>query len=101
MWGVGHSLSVLLAGGALVMLRLPMPARLALAFEFVVALMLIGLGIRSLRMRAGPQAESRVRPLLVGMVHGLAGTAVLALVVIGATDSALTASVTIIRTRRS
>ena len=93
MWGVGHSLSVLLAGGALVMLRLPMPTRLALAFEFAVALMLIGLGVRSLRLRAGAPAESRVRPLLVGMVHGLAGTAVLALVVIGATDTALAAAV--------
>ncbi|MGH7679025.1 MAG: high-affinity nickel-transport family protein, partial [Gemmatimonadaceae bacterium] len=52
-WGAGHSASVLLVGGALVLLRLPMPLRVALALEFLVALMLIGLGVRSLLAR-GP-----------------------------------------------
>lgn len=82
MWGVGHSLSVLLVGGALVLLRLPMPARLALGLEFLVALMLIVLGVRSLRARSG-DAPTAVRPFVVGMIHGLAGSAVLALLLIG------------------
>jgi hypothetical protein len=83
MWGVGHSLSVLLVGGALIALRTPMPARLALGFEFVVAIMLIALGIRSLRARRAAVTPPGIRPLLVGVVHGLAGTAVLALLVLG------------------
>jgi hypothetical protein len=82
MWGVGHSLSVLLVGGALVLLRLPMPARLALGLEFLVALMLIVLGIRSLRARPG-DAPTTMRPFVVGVIHGLAGSAVLALLLIG------------------
>lgn len=95
MWGLGHSMSVLLAGGALVILRVPMPTRLALALEFLVALMLIGLGIHSLRRQGAvaPDAGREIRPLLVGVVHGLAGTAVLALMVIGATPSAVVATV--------
>ena len=92
MWGMGHSLSVLLVGGALVVLRLPMPPRLALALEFAVALMLIVLGVRSLRRRART-ASSSLRPFLVGVVHGLAGSAVLALLLVS-TAATTTAAAT-------
>lgn len=93
-WGVGHSASVLLVGGALVLLRLPMPARAALALEFLAAVMLITLGARSLLARRHERATvSNVRPLLVGVVHGLAGSAVLALLVLGTTTTALAAAV--------
>jgi high-affinity nickel-transport protein len=96
-WGVGHSLSVLLVGGALVLLRLPMPVRVALALEFAVALMLIGLGVRSLRSRGREtRAHSTVRPLAVGIMHGLAGSAVLALLVLGATTNAVAAAIYLI-----
>lgn len=91
MWGIGHSASVFLVGGALVLFRLPMPARLALGLEFLVPLMLIALGVRSLRRRAAEQ-PSAVRPFLVGIVHGLAGSAVLALLLLGTASSALAAS---------
>jgi high-affinity nickel permease len=91
MWGAGHSLSVLLVGGALVLLRLPMPARLALALEFAVALMLIVLGVRSLRRRDG-DAPSSLRPFLVGIVHGLAGSAVLALLLVTTASSTAAAA---------
>lgn len=95
-WGAGHSISVLLVGGALVLFRLPMPVRLALALEFLAALMLIGLGVRSVMTRGprGPQnIASAARPFSIGIVHGLAGSAVLALLVLGATSSALDAAV--------
>src|SRR6266850_6322712 len=72
-WGIGHSASVLLVGGALVLLRLPMPVRVALALEFAVAIMLIGLGVRSLLVRGHlATAPSATRPLAVGIMHGLA-----------------------------
>lgn len=94
-WGVGHSASVLLVGGALVVTRLPMPVRLALAFEFLVAIMLIALGTRSLlaRRREAEGAVSATRPMLIGVVHGLAGSAVLALLVLSTTSTALAAAV--------
>lgn len=84
-WGIGHSLSVTLAGGALILLRAPMPVRLALALEFGVAIMLIGLGVRSLRSRSEDAVVPGMRPVLVGAMHGLAGSAVLALLVLGTT----------------
>ena len=91
MWGMGHSVSVLLVGGALVLLRLPMPARLALALEFGVAVMLIALGVRSLRRHGGEQ-PSQLRPFLVGIVHGLAGSAVLALLLVGTATTTVAAA---------
>jgi high-affinity nickel-transport protein len=92
-WGLGHSASVLLVGGSLVLLRMPMPVRVALAFEFLVAIMLVGLGVRSLLARTRVASVSATKPMLIGMVHGLAGSAVLALLVIGTTRSALAAAV--------
>jgi high-affinity nickel-transport protein len=92
-WGLGHSGSVLIVGGALVLMRLPMPVRLALALEFVVAIMLVALGVRSLLVRHGANSVSAARPVLIGVVHGLAGSAVLALLVVGTTQSAIAAAV--------
>jgi hypothetical protein len=92
-WGIGHSVSVLLVGGALVIMRLPMPVRVALALEFVVALMLIVLGGRALVAGRRAAGVSPARPLVIGIVHGLAGSAVLALLVLGSTSSALSAAV--------
>jgi high-affinity nickel-transport protein len=91
-WGIGHSVSVLLVGGALVLFRLPMPPRWALALEFLVALMLIGLGVRSLMLHRHQSTASARRPLLIGIVHGLAGSAVLALLVTATTSTAASAA---------
>lgn len=91
-WGAGHSISVLLLGGALVILRLPVPARLALALEFVVAIMLVALGARALMTTREHGAISATRPLLIGVVHGLAGSAVLAFLLLSTASSALAAA---------
>jgi high-affinity nickel permease len=89
-WGAGHSLSVLLVGGALVLMRAPMPARLALILEFGVGLMLVALGIASMRQRQ--RAATALRPFLIGTMHGLAGSAVIALLLIGTTTSSAVAA---------
>src|SRR5262245_1593025 len=52
-WGVGHTVTLLLVGAALVLLRAGMPASVANLFEFLVALMLVGLGIRAIRQAIG------------------------------------------------
>ncbi|MEX2154695.1 MAG: hypothetical protein WD825_15235 [Gemmatimonadaceae bacterium] len=91
-WGTGHSASVLVVGGALVLFRLPMPVRIALALEFLVAIMLVALGARALLMRRREPVRSSTRPLLIGVMHGLAGSAVLALLVLGTTSTALAAA---------
>lgn len=81
-WGVGHTLTLLLLGGAIIAFRLVIPPRLGLGLEFGVALMLIGLGFSNIRRRDELAAPRLSRPLLVGVVHGLAGSAAVALLVL-------------------
>src|SRR5260221_11055952 len=51
-WGLGHTLTLVVVGAALVVLRAEMPTRAADGFEFCVALMLIGLGLRAIYLAA-------------------------------------------------
>lgn len=84
LWGVGHSLTILVVGSGIILAGIVIPPRLELVMEFAVAMMLIGLGGWNLAsagpMEAAPAAAAR--PLLVGVVHGLAGSAAVALVVV-------------------
>lgn len=99
LWGLGHSLTVFVLGGAIVAFRLVVPPRLGLALEFGVALMLVLLGFSNLRpAKAGghshphgdgtpdalavPASRTGFRPVLVGIVHGLAGSAAVAILVL-------------------
>jgi ABC-type nickel/cobalt efflux system permease component RcnA len=125
LWGVGHTATLFAAGVVVILLRVAIPARVAAAFEFAVALMIVLLGSRVLylllrkRRRVHvhahahdglhahahlhfhdgrdahdaartPRAHDHAphvglsgwRPLLVGAVHGLAGSAALTLLVL-------------------
>ena len=85
MWGVGHTFTILLVGGAIIVFRIAIPPRLGLAFEFAVGIVLIVLGVATLVSRAEPTpSQTAARPLVVGMVHGLAGSAAVALLVLAA-----------------
>jgi hypothetical protein len=105
-WGAGHTLTISLVGSVLISFRVAMPPRLGLAMELAVALMLIALGIRN--MYAGFDGSAgvkprvphfhahgndvhlygSVRPLIVGIVHGMAGSAAIALLVLSTISSA-------------
>jgi len=86
-WGLGHSVALFLVGGAIVLFRLVVPPRVGLALELGVAAMLIVLGFRNLAGPAGggghlhPEVPAR-QPFLIGVVHGLAGSAAVALLVL-------------------
>lgn len=151
LWGVGHTLTILVVGAAIILFGYVIPPRLGLALEFSVALMLILLGVLNLsgamhwlserlspahpdqnirhahlhvhdghvhfhphrHAVAGEPAAAHdapggqhhasevappgwlsrplsrlgwfhaLRPLLIGVVHGLAGSAAVALLVLG------------------
>jgi hypothetical protein len=93
LWGIGHTLTLLVVGGAIILFHLVMPPHIGLALEFAVAGMLVALGVYNLRPRSIPQhthdeprpSKPRVglRPLGIGLVHGLAGSAAIALLVLG------------------
>ena len=45
-WGLGHSTVLLLIGITIIALRLAIPDRLSLLLEFLVGIMLVGLGVQ-------------------------------------------------------
>lgn len=75
MWGIGHTFPVVLVGSSYILLRTVIPPRLVLALEMAVAIMLIVLGLHNLAAPAGRASCHRARPFVVGVVHGLAGSA--------------------------
>ena len=110
-WGIGHTLTILAVGGAIIVFRLTLSPRIGLSLELAVAAMLIFLGLRNVKGMFGnvvrrpadaalphphehPHIEAvdhwfarfkayeLVRPLVVGIVHGLAGSAAIALLVL-------------------
>jgi high-affinity nickel-transport protein len=121
-WGLGHTLTIFAVGSMIILFGVVIPPRLGLSMEFSVALMLILLGVLNLtgvmqRMTAHltrkplvvptiSRAETLldrsvgrfgvyqcVRPLVIGIVHGLAGSAAVALLVLSTIHSPLWATV--------
>ncbi len=122
-WGLGHTAALLGAAALTIVFRTAISPALESAFESVVALALIALGIhvglralRSLRVHAHSHTHDGVlhrhahvhvgeagahrhlhlaalarRPFLVGILHGLAGSAALMLLVLAAIPSPVTA----------
>lgn len=107
LWGIGHSLTLLVVGGAIVVFGLVVSKKLGLSLELSVAVMLVVLGAMNLNAAVGWFRDARgsgcrhgekdiplewwieglrlvraLRPLLIGIVHGLAGSAAVALLVL-------------------
>lgn len=107
-WGLGHTVTVAAAGIAIVAFNVTVTPRAGLSMELAVAVMLMGLGVariaRLMRDRDERQAPptgahrhdapglrlvlrtlgpaQAVRSTLTGLVHGLAGSAAVALLVL-------------------
>jgi hypothetical protein len=91
LWGLGHTVTLLGVGGVIVVWRSALAPRMALAMEFGVALMLITLGVMNLLMARGadPRPPTAARPVAVGMVHGMAGSAAIAILVLTTIQSSM------------
>jgi sulfite exporter TauE/SafE len=127
-WGLGHTTTLFIVGVIVIGLRVSIPPRLGEGLEFLVALMLVILGINVLRKAFGaervhlhthshsPETHTHFhvhdnpgqdhahshpftamrRPFIVGMVHGLAGSAALMLLVLSTIQSAVAGLVYIV-----
>jgi len=86
-WGLGHTITLLLVGGAIIVFKVALNARIGLSLELCVAIMLIVLGLLNLfNVRASTAGLNTTRPFLVGIVHGLAGSAGAALLIVPLID---------------
>jgi ABC-type nickel/cobalt efflux system permease component RcnA len=121
-WGLGHTLTIFAVGSLIILFGVVIPPRLGLSMEFSVALMLILLGVLNLtgvmqrvtlyltrNRKPVPSMEKAetfldrtvgrfgvyqcVRPLVIGIVHGLAGSAAVALLVLSTIHSPVWATV--------
>ena len=118
-WGLGHTLTIFAVGSMIILFGVVIPPRLGLSMEFSVALMLILLGVLNLTgvmqrltsflTRNGKPLDKAetlidrsvgrfgvyqcVRPLVIGIVHGLAGSAAVALLVLSTIHSPVWATV--------
>jgi sulfite exporter TauE/SafE len=122
-WGLGHTATLFAVGLAVIGLRLTIPERVAMGLEFLVAIMLVVLGLNILWRSFGvekihlhthshnPETHTHFhvhgspgqdhshphpfkamrKPFFVGMVHGLAGSAALMLLVLTSIPSPLAA----------
>jgi hypothetical protein len=85
-WGVGHTLALFVFGGAVLVLGAAIPKETEQSLELVVGVMLMLLGgdllRRMIRNEAQFAAQWPSRALAVGMLHGLAGSAVLVLITV-------------------
>ncbi len=126
-WGMGHTVTLLLFGGAALVLGLAVPEGLALFLEFAVGLMLVLLGADVLRrimqerihvhrhehddgashlhVHSHPQEDRHehshsppilLRALMVGLMHGLAGSAALLLLTVASAPSIISGIVYIL-----
>jgi hypothetical protein len=87
LWGIGHTITLLLVGGAIIAFKIVVDAKVGLSLELCVAIMLIVLGVLNLfDTRATSRTTSTSRPFLVGVVHGLAGSAAAALLIVPLID---------------
>lgn len=84
LWGVGHTATIMVVGCAIVLYKLAFTPRVGLSLELAVAVMLVVLGAANLvGARTEPARRApAARPLLVGVVHGLAGSAAATLLVL-------------------
>ena len=88
-WGLGHTLTICAVGGPIILLNLALPPRVGLAFEFAVGVALTVVGMLNLTGRGGFVSAAAdgantqgPRAFIVGLVHGLAGSAAVALMVL-------------------
>lgn len=89
-WGLGHASMLLFVAGPLVLWRIQLPNLLAMLLEVAVGLMLVYLGVRTLRDAGNPEGHGHRhatdasvvrrgrRPFAIGVMHGLAGSGALA-----------------------
>ena len=68
-WGVGHTLTILVVGGAIILFGIVIPPRLGLAMEFGVGIMLLLLGVLTLTGMGGVinEAASLIHPSRWGL----------------------------------
>jgi len=97
-WGLGHTLTICVVGGLIILFNIVVPPRVGLALEFAVGIALTVVGTLNVAGKGGFLSSSAeedrgtgLKAFLVGLVHGLAGSAAVALLVLATVRDPLAA----------
>lgn len=91
-WGIGHTLMIMVVGVAIILFQLSIPPRIQNLFELSVAIALVILGILTLTgISERFHTHDFARPFVVGLIHGLAGSSAIALLILGSITDTITA----------
>ncbi|PLS01385.1 HoxN/HupN/NixA family nickel/cobalt transporter [Neobacillus cucumis] len=88
-WGIGHTATLFIFGMFLIIAKNTISNTVALSLEFVVGIMLVTLGLNSILSikkqdpihSSDPHSKKRphIKSFLIGLIHGLAGSAAMVL----------------------
>ncbi|WP_312094101.1 urease accessory protein UreH [Niallia sp.] len=85
-WGIGHTFTLLIFGLIVIVLKQEIPDPVAMSLEFIVGIVLVYLGITNMFFKGRQthshnknEATSYWKSSLLGLVHGLAGSAAMVL----------------------
>ncbi|WP_281889481.1 sulfite exporter TauE/SafE family protein [Paenibacillus sp. YYML68] len=117
-WGIGHTLTLFLTGVLLILLKVEIPEKWAMSFEFLVGIMLVYLGVAAIRsfrnvhvhnhkhdeVEAHHHVHAHVyngehahtphrhssygKSMLIGFIHGLAGSGAMVLLTMSTVSTA-------------
>lgn len=90
-WGLGHTTTLLVIGVTAIALGQHIPENVATLLEFFVGVMLVYLGINGIRknpiIEEGKQQHFHKKSFVIGVIHGLAGSAAMVLLTAAAADT--------------
>lgn len=102
-WGIGHTVTLFVIGLIVLLFKVSIPEYISMSLEFIVGIMLVVLGILTvfqarkitqteeehLDAHAKNKKHTHHKSLIVGSVHGLAGSGALMLLVLSTVSSVM------------
>ncbi|MFJ7831334.1 urease accessory protein UreH [Peribacillus sp. NPDC097284] len=91
-WGIGHTLTLLVFGVVLILLKDEIPEAWAMSLEFLVGIMLVYLGMTTIFSWKNAhehdhfERNTYLKSMFIGVVHGLAGSAAMVLLTMSTID---------------
>jgi sulfite exporter TauE/SafE len=92
-WGIGHTLTLLVFGVFLILMKREIPETWAMSLEFLVGIMLVYLGFttifswKKIHQHDHSGRDTYLKSMFVGIVHGLAGSAAMVLLTMSTIDA--------------
>lgn len=91
-WGIGHTLTLFIVGIIMILIKGDIPNEWAMSLEFLVGIMLVYLGVKSLfanhyLTQHKEVSHSYMKSTFIGFIHGLAGSAAMILLTVSTVDS--------------